>query len=293
MTSQNARETGEKLFVEHLAMIDDVIRYACGRASLHDADAEDFAADVKLRLIENDYAVLRKYEGRASATLKTFITTVVLHMALDRRIQQWGRWRSSAEAKRLGPVAVELETIVIRDGRPLEEALPICRKLDPGVTIELLQELQSRLPARARRPRAVDVTTVADQLRVPGDTVTRAVIDAERAKLSETANEVIRMTLSDFSREDRLLFRLRFAAGMSISEIARTLQTEQKPLYPRLNRCLREIRRRLEATGIDANAAEEIAQLRSALDFGLEEERLNPRPSDPDGTPGLNGGGSR
>jgi small subunit ribosomal protein S4 len=101
------REQGEQLFVTELETIESAIRFACGRAGLRNADAEDFASEVKMRLIEDDYAVLRAFESRSK--FRTFINIVIHRMLVDRRTQQWGRWHSSAEAKRLGPFAVELE----------------------------------------------------------------------------------------------------------------------------------------------------------------------------------------
>lgn len=41
------------------------------------------------------------------------------------------------------------------DRRPIEEALPLVRALDPGMTRERLESLAARLPERVVRPRAV------------------------------------------------------------------------------------------------------------------------------------------
>ena len=68
---------------------------------------------VKLRLVENDYAVLRAYEARSK--FETFISIVVQRMALDFRIHMWGKWHASAEAKRLGPLAIRLEELLLRN----------------------------------------------------------------------------------------------------------------------------------------------------------------------------------
>jgi len=286
------REQGEQLFIEELATIESAIRFACGRAFLGDAEAEDFASEVKLRLIENDYAVLRTFEGRAK--FRTFIDIVIHRMLLDRRIQQWGKWRSSAEAKRLGPIAVELERIVNRDGRSVTEALPLCRKLDPTLTVETLKELAARLPERTPRPRPVNVDTVTEELQVAGDSVSEGAFSTDAKVTAEAAGEVIRETIAGFSQDDRLLFRLHFGAGMTIATIARTQGMDQKPLYRRLQRCLRELRRKLEAARISADAALEGAEMRTNdLDLGLDEESDAPRPSETDGTPGGKRGGSR
>src|SRR5215470_20195503 len=91
----------EQLFLSELALIERVIAWVSARRCLWGADAEDFASTVKLRLIENDYEVLGRFEGRSS--LKTYLTAVVTRMYLDYQVQRFGKWRPSAEARRLGP----------------------------------------------------------------------------------------------------------------------------------------------------------------------------------------------
>ena len=44
---------------------------------------------MKLKLIENDYAILAKFQGKAK--LSTYLTTVIHNMFRDYRIQKWGR----------------------------------------------------------------------------------------------------------------------------------------------------------------------------------------------------------
>jgi DNA-directed RNA polymerase specialized sigma24 family protein len=98
--------TREQLFLEQLAVIERVIGWVCSRHGLRGADAEDFASAVKTRLIENDYEVLGRFEGRSS--LKTYLASVVNRLYLDFQVQRFGKWRPSAEARRLGTVALRL-----------------------------------------------------------------------------------------------------------------------------------------------------------------------------------------
>ena len=65
-----------ELFVSHLPEIERVIAWISARRHLSGADRDDFAAQVKLKLIEDDYAVLRKFEARSIAEL--------MRMALSR-----------------------------------------------------------------------------------------------------------------------------------------------------------------------------------------------------------------
>src|SRR5947209_1314930 len=121
-----------QLLEDNLDLVERVIRFTSRRQRLDEADAEEFASTVKLRLIENDYAIVRKFQGRSH--LSTFLTIVVQRMLLDYRIHHWGKWHASAEAKRLGDVALELEQLLHRDGRTIDDALPLLRAQHPEAT---------------------------------------------------------------------------------------------------------------------------------------------------------------
>ena len=101
--------TGEALFESELELIERVISFVSARHHLPGVEADDFGSHVKLKLIEDDYGILRKFEGRSS--LRTFLTTVITRLFLDYRIAAWGKWRPSAEAKRAGEVAILLERL--------------------------------------------------------------------------------------------------------------------------------------------------------------------------------------
>ena len=113
--------SAERLFVENLRLIDDTIRLVCRNRHCSPEEREDFSSHSRLKFIEDDYAILRKYAGRCS--LRTYLVTVIGHQLSDYRRQHWGTWRPSAEARRLGPAAMELDTLLHRDRVPLEEAI--------------------------------------------------------------------------------------------------------------------------------------------------------------------------
>ena len=142
--------TREQLFLSELALIERVIAWVCMRRCLHGADAEDFASTVKLRFIENDYEILGRFEGRSS--LKTYLVAVVNHLYLDFQTQRYGKWRPSAEARRLGPVALRLESLLYRDGLTFEEA---CGVLLTNFRVaegrDALYEMSGKLPRRTNR----------------------------------------------------------------------------------------------------------------------------------------------
>ena len=226
---------------------------------------------MKLKLIENDYAVLRKFEGRC--TFSAFISVVVQRMLLDDRIRMWGKWHASTEAKRMGETGVALESMIVRDGRSLDEAVVALKRLEPGLTRADVKKMADRLPRRRRRPRAVDLDSAFAELHAVAATPPEAVSEADRAALSCHIGRIVRSTIDTFPEDDRLILRLRFERGMNVAEIARALNLEQKPLYRRIQRGLRALREGLQAAGVSAADADEM--LRSPgldLDFGFDRE---------------------
>src|SRR4051812_22503602 len=103
------------LFRTQLATIDRAIERVCRRSGLQGADAEDFASEARLALMEDDFRVLRRYRGECA--LSTFVTVIVQNLLTDIRDRNFGRFRASAAASRGGDAVVLLERMVMRDGR--------------------------------------------------------------------------------------------------------------------------------------------------------------------------------
>ena len=76
-------------------------------------ESEDFKSDVRLHFRHRDFDPLRQFEGRSS--LQTYLTVVISRLLLDHRNGLSGRWRTSTEAKRLGPSAIPIERLVAHD----------------------------------------------------------------------------------------------------------------------------------------------------------------------------------
>src|SRR5438067_8723221 len=106
---RSSRERCEQIFVAELPTIRALVSTLTRRHRLSPADAEDFLSEVQVRIISNDYAVLRKFDSRCK--LRTFLDTVIRRMFLDYRNAQWGRWRLSARSRRHGELAVQLERL--------------------------------------------------------------------------------------------------------------------------------------------------------------------------------------
>ncbi len=237
-----------ELLTSNLDLIERTIAYACRRYRLDENDCEEFGAIVKLKLVENDYAILRAYEARSS--LATFISIVVQRMALDYRIHNWGKWHPSAEASRLGALAIDLDRLLHRDGRSLEEAFVLLSPKHQGLTPEALQKIADRLPERAPRRRDVEVTESVAVTRP--EAVEEPLMARDRRSASERLSALMAAIIESMPEDERLILQLRFEGGMAVSQIARALRLDQKLLYRRLDRRMRDIRTELERSGMAA-----------------------------------------
>lgn len=238
----------EATYLEHLASIERIAAFVARRGRLNPDEAAEFVQVVRVRLFEDDYAIIRKFEGRSS--FSTYLTTVILRLFHQCRVEQWGKWRPSAEAKRLGDHAVALERLVTRDGYTRSEAIrTMTTHAGASCTVAELESLYARLPDRSPRPVLVADDVLPDAVAVEGDADERVELrDRERA--ARKAAEVVDRVLASFDPEERLILQMRFWDGRRVADIARALRLDQKNLYKRLDKLFAVLRRALEAAGV-------------------------------------------
>jgi RNA polymerase sigma factor (sigma-70 family) len=248
----------EELFLSQLPDIQRVIKFVCARRYLRGAEAEDFGSAVMCRLVENNYEVLAKFQGRCS--LRTYLTVVIGRLYIDFQVQRFGKWRSSAAARRLGSAAVNLERLMYRDGRSFDEACGVLTT-DPRVseTRDALYEISVRLPYRSPRQRAnLAAEPPPAQPGPPG------LQQGERQELATRASAVIRGALARLPPRERMFLRVHLVEGLSVAQVSRSLRVDQKALYRRKEEIFKAIRADLEREGIGAGEARELL---SALDW--------------------------
>ena len=247
-SSEEADISSANPYLEHHDLIERVIRFVCRRRSLSDEEREEFAGEVRLRLVENDYAVLSSFEGRSS--LPTFLTTVVTRLFFDWMRSRRGRPRPSAAARRLGAVAIELERLLFWQGFSFDEACRILRD-NHGVeqSLDELESMAGQLP-----PRAIDRTFEggerADHLVAETERPDESALDRERQAEAERVVAALEEEMGTLDPEDRVILKMRFESDFKIADIARTLHLPAKPLYRRIEKLLTELRRGLERRGI-------------------------------------------
>ena len=237
----------QRLLIDHLDLIDQIVRTTGRRRHLSATEREDFAGFVSLRLIEDDYAILRKFQNRS--TLWTYLAAVIERLSLDFCADKWGRWRPSAMAERLGPAAVVLERLVTRDSHSVEEAFEILRT-HHGVdlTDAQLRNMWEQLPVRVRTSEVGE--EAAASVRSP-ESSDASLEDQERQKHIERLQGVLRAAFEGIPAQDRVLIALRFDEGLPMVEIARLLNSSVPTLHRKLDKGLKHLRSALMDAGFD------------------------------------------
>ncbi len=243
------REAAEALFLKHLDFIDKVASMACGNHGVWGADAEDFAAWVRMKLMEDDYSVVRRFRGESE--IKTYLASVVMRHFINYDRTERGRWRPSAAAERLGSVAVEVETLVRRDGYTLQQAGETLRTagrttLSDAELARLLDQFPERAPLR---PVVGEPATGLDT--APGASrADERVLEAEAHGRRAEVLRALATAMEQLELEERLIVQLHFAEGQTVADVARALRLEQKPLYRRVERLRVRLRALLERAGL-------------------------------------------
>jgi RNA polymerase sigma factor (sigma-70 family) len=247
---------GEALFLSSLSVIEEAVAHVCRKHRLSATEAEDFAGEVRLRLIDHDYEPLRRFEGRS--TLRTYLTVVITRYFLDYRNRLWGKWRPSAEAKRCGNAAMLFERLQVRDGWTTEQALEIMRT-NHGLTLD--EQTIERIGAGATRrepSRTFAAQDEAEDIESRTDPPETNVVRAEASFLAKRTSAAVDAAWQTLGAEEKVILRMRFEDDMSVAAIAAAMHLDQKRLYRTIDRLLLRLRRQLEADGI---SKDEIAAL--------------------------------
>jgi RNA polymerase sigma factor (sigma-70 family) len=235
-----------QLLLDNLDMVERLTRFVARRHHLSRTDADEFAGIVRLRLVEDDFAVLRKFEGRSA--LSTYLTVVIERLCQDYSIAQWGKWRPSAAARRLGAAAILLERLVVCDGATFDEAVDAMRT-NHGVdaTPQELWELFAQLPVRTTRWNASRAPRrEGEGFSDPAFLSHEAQHEAERVSLA------LADAVAALSPSDQRLIKLRFEQGLAVTQIAAITGENSRLLYRRLQWVIRTLRLSLEAHGVGA-----------------------------------------
>lgn len=279
----------EPTYLEHLESIKRIAAYTAYRSHLTADETAEFVQVVCVRLLENDYEIIRKFEGRSS--FSTYLTTVIVRLFHQWRVEQWGKWRPSAKARALGDKAITLERLLSRDGLSFSEAVTLLTQGHPqSYSVGELEAIYIRLPLRKPRPVFLSDENVLAEL-PSEDSAEERVRAGEHEIALRSATAGLDRAMGDFSPEDRLILQLRFWEARKVPEIARIMGLEPKKVYKRLDHLFTALRRALEDAGINDAAVGELMD-RPALDLSLEpqpERTSTPQSASGRKNPGSNG----
>ncbi len=257
---------GHALLEDNFALVKSRLDALSRKSGLPEHEAEELRSWALFKLVENDYRILGSWEGRSS--FSTYLNVVLVNLLRDYRIRVWGKWRPSATARKEGPVAVLLERLWHRDRLPLNEAID--RMLSEhriAASQAELERLASRLPQKAERRWVGD--DELQKITVDGR-VEERIEERERARLAAKLRTELFPRLRGLPAEDRLLLKLHFFDGMTVAAISPILGRPQKELYSRRERCLKQLRKALEAAGLGQSVMGEA--LRSSWDLSEGED---------------------
>jgi RNA polymerase sigma factor (sigma-70 family) len=240
------REFCEHLFMAWQGTIDQMSHAVARRYNLTREEAEDFASEVRLRLIANDYAILRQFGGRSR--IARYLNVVIQRQMLDRNNAKWGKWRPSQASKRMGPVAVTLERLTMRDGLPFEEAC-VSLEVRTGVRIDRREyaALHDSWMAPPKR-RMVPLDAVSD-MAAPSKTPYEALAETEVGGIAREVAALLRRLVRQLPAADRRVLALKFKRGQTSAKSARALDVNPKIHYRRMERLFRNLRGQLESAG--------------------------------------------
>jgi RNA polymerase sigma factor (sigma-70 family) len=272
--SQPRMSTPKQILVEALPLIERIIRATC-RGTMDVPRTEEFAGFVHLRLVEHNYKIIRAFRGQSS--FGTYLTIVIKRLLKDYRDHEWGKWHASAEARRLGPLAIDLERLIVRDGCSIDEAFMALLPKYPGATRAKLEQLATRFPVRYRRK-----MTSLDE-RPEECELTDRLDSVSNAQTASLISKIVRDFIGRLPEQDQLLFQCRFEGEMPVPQIAKMLKQDAQFLYRRLRTHCEALRADLECAGIDAADVENL--------IGSDDAVLNFRPKTSERGPS-NGGNS-
>jgi RNA polymerase sigma factor (sigma-70 family) len=266
----------------NLPLVEAVVGEIARRQRVRGDALEDFKSLAFMKLVEHDYDVLRRFQGNSS--LRTYLTVVLQRVLLDYRNREWGRWRASAAASRIGPVAVSLERLVTRDGlTPGEAMAAIGPHADVSGCQEFVETLGGRAPVRGSR------TTLGEDAIPegfdPGPGPDAVAERREQADRADAVRTMVRDALRSLDSQDHLILTLHFRDGLSVADTARVLGVDSKPLYRRIDRILARLQAILCTDELRTQLVRDLAR-DSWSDFVDERESGWWRPSNHPNGPG-------
>ncbi len=233
-------------FRRHLDTIRQISRDVCRRLYLSGDECDDFTSSVYFKLIKDDYAVLRKRQGRSS--LATYLYAVIRNHGRDYLIKKKGKWRASQGAKWMGETAVELEVLLYRDLHTFEEAVQILHSRGCQESEQELEKMAANLPVRQNRrfEMGEDAIRHRPSAMPAADMI---MIEKEAQSQLREAVSILEELVGQLEIVDRTIVKT-VREGLKLAHVATSLGLKQKEVYRRKKRLFKQLRQQLKKRGV-------------------------------------------
>jgi RNA polymerase sigma factor (sigma-70 family) len=240
-------EQRNRAFEAALPLIKAVIDQTARRHLLSRQDQEDLRSYVFLKLLEDDARRLKEFRGESS--FRTYLLMVVKHLYVDLRVQQRGKWRSSAAARRGGDLHERIEELFYRDGYTASQAYEYVTtnlglEMTRGQYDEILSTLRRQVTPRVAGDEFLDL--LPDDRWRPDAPLLAREMERREARVREAWEQFWRL----LSGEDRLIWALHCDDHVKSSRIAKALGCPVEHVYASVDRTKRLARKRLACAGI-------------------------------------------
>jgi len=247
-----------ELFHQSIEVLPLILRGLGREKRLSPEELEDLRSDIQIKLLEDDYRVLRRWNRRSS--FKVYLVNVVYNIWRDRVRGEKGTVRVSAAARRLGPPAPELEMLLGRQRLTFDEAYQVIKPRFPGLSRGEAEEIAAQInPRCGRRFESEDVVARLPDLEPTGE---ERLEQWEKLVKKREALALMHQRLSELPEQDRLLLVRVHAEGVKFSHIARSLGgIDQRSLYRRNEKLITKLRTELEEAGIRWEDLREVQEM--------------------------------
>jgi RNA polymerase sigma factor (sigma-70 family) len=215
------------------------------------------------KLKQNDYQILRQFQGKAKLT--TYLTAIIANQSVDLIRKYRGRDRQKERAKKLGKLGEQIYQLALVDNLSPEEIHMQVSESGPNkLTVADIDEMIALI--RGKRypgnPEPAPGGAVKEGAAINGNGQPVVVDDKKNPEELMVEHNghtkvkgVVEGLLHGLSGEERMILRLRFPARegdspCSIVEIAETLGISAKATYKKISRLLHRCKKKLEKEGV-------------------------------------------
>jgi RNA polymerase sigma factor (sigma-70 family) len=237
-------------YAPHIEAVESAVAAVSRQYRLTRWQTDELRSETWLKLVKTGWRAFSRFRGESR--LHTYLTAVVRNVLQDQRNKEWGKWRPSLKARRLGTTAVAIERLVNRDRVPPEMIHHLVRPRSEaeGVMIADVVAALSRRPFRQMISSDI-LGRMPSQEPSPFDLASRNESRATRLR----AKMALRRALAGLTGRERSLVAWRYFDGRTIADYVSAAGVDEKRVYRDFARILKRLRAGLERQGIYSGEA--------------------------------------